>query len=76
MSVDKVAIADMRQWRQLISRRRSLGRQFGRGWWVNQDRRSGEPQQLGEQQIASRAPRLFHFSPDSDFLTGRGFRRV
>ena len=52
MSVGKVAIADATR---TVAASISLIEVWGvrRGRWVNQDRRSGESQQLGEQQIAS-----------------------
>ena len=53
MSVGKVAIADAT--RTVAASISLIGEVWGvrRGRWVNQDRRSGESQQLGEQQIAS-----------------------
>ena len=52
MSVGKVAIADAT--RTVAASISLIGEVWGvrRGRWVNQDRRSGESQQLGEKQIA------------------------
>jgi hypothetical protein len=53
MSVGKVAIADTTG--AVAASISLIGEVWGvrRGRWVNQDWRSGESQQLGEQQIAS-----------------------
>ncbi len=54
MSVGKVAIADATRTVAASISLILIGEVWGvrRGRWVNQDRRSGESQQLGEKQIA------------------------
>ncbi len=53
MSVGKVGIADTTE--AVAASISLVGEVRGvrRGWWINQDRRRGESQQPGEQQIAS-----------------------